>query len=308
MARRQGNQSELTYRQLKDLIVSGQLEPGERLVEAQIAEELGVSRTPVREALRRLLDEHLISRDTTGALTVHRATQREIEDIYTIREVLDGLAARLAARRISETDLLWMTETIETMREAAADESGDVVAANLTFHDVLYGAAGNPRLTRMGQELRDFVRLFSREPLAVASPCGRDRGGARGHPRGPARGGRRPGRGREPRTRAARAREPRAGGAQSPRLTAWGSWIDCTGRTCPARDPGPLHGPDEIRPLHDHSAGARLITGPLTRASPVTAEPATPARCVTQAPARRSSSRCRSAGRTRRPRIPARSR
>lgn len=166
---RTGNQSELTYRQLKDLIVSGQLEPGERLVEAQIAEELGVSRTPVREALRRLLDEHLISRDTTGALTVHRATQREIEDIYTIREVLDGLAARLAARRISETDLLWMTETIETMREAAADESGDVVAANLTFHDVLYGAAGNPRLSRMGQELRDFVRLFSREPLAVAS-------------------------------------------------------------------------------------------------------------------------------------------
>ena len=173
MARRQGragNQSELTYGQLKDLIVSGELEPGARLVEAQIAEELGVSRTPVREALRRLIDEHLVSRDTTGALTVHRATQREIEDIYTIREVLDGLAARLAARRISETDLLWMTETIETMREAAAaEDAGEVVAANLTFHDVLYGAAGNPRLTRMGQELRDFVRLFSREPLAVAA-------------------------------------------------------------------------------------------------------------------------------------------
>jgi DNA-binding GntR family transcriptional regulator len=169
VARRQGNQSELTYRQLKDLIVSGQLEPGERLVEAQIAEELGVSRTPVREALRRLLDEHLISRDTTGALTVHQATQREIEDIYTIREVLDGLAARLAARRISETDLLWMSETIEAMQEAATGEDpGEVVAANLTFHDVLYGAAGNPRLHRMGQELRDFVRLFSREPLAAA--------------------------------------------------------------------------------------------------------------------------------------------
>ena len=158
---RAGNQSELTYRQLKDLIVSGQLEPGARLVEAQIAEDLGVSRTPVREALRRLLDEHLASRDTTGGLTVHRATQREIEDIYTIREVLDGLAARLAARRISETDLLWMTETIEAMQGAASGEDpADVVAANLTFHDVLYGAAGNPRLIRMGQELRDFVRLF----------------------------------------------------------------------------------------------------------------------------------------------------
>ena len=54
---RVGNQSELTYRELKDLIVSGQLPPGTRLVEAQIAEELQVSRTPVREALRRLLDE-----------------------------------------------------------------------------------------------------------------------------------------------------------------------------------------------------------------------------------------------------------
>jgi DNA-binding GntR family transcriptional regulator len=166
---RTGNQSELTYRQLKDLIVSGQLEPGARLVEAQIAEDLGVSRTPVREALRRLIDEHLVSRDTTGGLTVHRATQREIEDIYTIREVLDGLAARLAARRISETHLLWMTETIEAMQQAAAGEDpAEVVAANLTFHDVLYSAAGNPRLHGMGQELRDFVRLLSREPLAAA--------------------------------------------------------------------------------------------------------------------------------------------
>ena len=98
---------------------------------------------------------------------MHQATQREIEDIYTIREALDGLAARLAARRIGETDLLWMTETIEAMQQAPGGGGvGQIVAANLTFHDVLYEAAGNPRLTRLGQELRDFVRLFSREPLA----------------------------------------------------------------------------------------------------------------------------------------------
>jgi DNA-binding GntR family transcriptional regulator len=164
---RPGNQSELTYRELKDLIVSGQLGPSSRLVEAQIARELHVSRTPVRDALRRLLNEQLVSRDSTGALVVHRASQREIEDIYMIREVLDGLAARIVARRIGETELLWMTDTIEAMRVALSrGELGEVIAANIAFHDILYDVAGNPRLQRMGQELRDFVRLFSREPMA----------------------------------------------------------------------------------------------------------------------------------------------
>jgi DNA-binding GntR family transcriptional regulator len=86
-----------------------------------------------------------------------------------IREVLDGLAARLAARRISEPELIRMSETIEAVREAPRRaDPADVVAANLTFHDILYEAAGNRRLVRLGRELRDFVRLLSREPLAAA--------------------------------------------------------------------------------------------------------------------------------------------
>src|SRR5690349_8785340 len=101
-ARRPGNQSELAYQQLKSRIASGDMPPGTRLIEVQLAEELNVSRTPVREAVRRLLTENLVSRDSTGALIVHQPSPLEIDGVYMIRQELDGLAARLAARRVSE--------------------------------------------------------------------------------------------------------------------------------------------------------------------------------------------------------------
>lgn len=164
---RPGNQSEAAYQRLREDIVSGRLAPGTRLVEAQLAKELRVSRTPVREALRRLIAEHLVSRDDSGGLSVHRPTQREIEDIYLIREVLDGLAARLASQRLSDSELAGISQTIERIGSASADgELGEALGANIAFHDILYEATGNERLIRMGRELRDFVRLLSREPFA----------------------------------------------------------------------------------------------------------------------------------------------
>jgi DNA-binding GntR family transcriptional regulator len=164
-----GQHSEFAYDQIKNAILDGQLPPGARLVEAQLATELVISRTPVREALRRLLIDELVSRGPTGVLVVHAPTRREIDDTYAIREALDGLAAWMAAQRISDADLAAARRTVEVIRKCAmAGSVPDVVAANAAFHDSLYLATANSRLIRMGRGLRDFVLLYSREVLGDA--------------------------------------------------------------------------------------------------------------------------------------------
>jgi DNA-binding GntR family transcriptional regulator len=180
------SQSEFAYAELKEGILSGTISPGARLVEVQLANELGVSRTPVREALRRLMTEGFVSRHHTGGLVAHEPSAREIEEIYYIREVLDGLAAYLAAQRLTESELVRIELTAEAHRTAVArfvehettEAVAEMVAANIAFHDLLYEISGNERLMRMSREVRDSVRLFSREAFASAE---RDRDIVREH-------------------------------------------------------------------------------------------------------------------------------
>jgi DNA-binding GntR family transcriptional regulator len=166
-ARRERNQSDYAYGQVRAMITSGEFAPGARLKEAELAERLDISRTPVREALKRLIAEHLVSRDDRGGVAVHVPTPREVDDIYLIREVLEGLAARLAAQRISDAELARLAATVEAIDTAASDgRTDEVVAANVVFHDLLNEATGNERLVKLGQELRDSILLFSREAFA----------------------------------------------------------------------------------------------------------------------------------------------
>jgi DNA-binding GntR family transcriptional regulator len=94
--------SERAYRRLKEMILVGELVPGRRLVELDLAAQFGMSRTPVREALKRLIDGKLILVDPTRMYTVRKAEIAEIEEVYLVREMLDGLAARLATQRIQK--------------------------------------------------------------------------------------------------------------------------------------------------------------------------------------------------------------
>jgi DNA-binding GntR family transcriptional regulator len=161
--------SERVYRALKHRILAGMLEPGTRLVELQLATEFSVSRTPVREALKRLTAEGLIRVDPVRGIVVSDVDARELEEIFVVREVLDGLAARLAAERVSTTDLTKLNLLMDMMRDAARTGQWEgMVQANATFHDVLHQAAGNERLRHLTRNLLDFVRRFSTE--AFASP------------------------------------------------------------------------------------------------------------------------------------------
>jgi DNA-binding GntR family transcriptional regulator len=159
--------SEVVYRRLKEQIISGDLAPGSRLIELTIAADFGVSRTPVREALKRLAAENLVLADPARGIIVHAPDASEIEDVFIVREALDGLAARLAAHRITPSELARLELIVATMQQGVeGDRREQIVVANQRFHDVIYAAAGNPMLARVASDLRDFVRRFSTLPFA----------------------------------------------------------------------------------------------------------------------------------------------
>ena len=159
--------SEVVYRRLKDGIISGTLPPETRLIELSIAADFGVSRTPVREALKRLAAENLVLADPSRGMVVHAPDASEIDDVFVMREALDGLAARLAAHRVTPSELSRLRLIVESMQDAIDnDRRNQIILANQRFHDVIYAAAGNRMLTRVARDLRDYVRRFSTLPFA----------------------------------------------------------------------------------------------------------------------------------------------
>ncbi len=159
--------SERVYRQLRQMILSGELPPGTRLVEIHLGEQFGVSRTPVREALKRLTAEKLVLGDPVRGLVVHSPAPHEVSEVYLVREALESLAVRLAAQRITDDELRQLRVILQSMRDAVAKGRTDlVVSANIAFHDVIYRAAGNDTLFRLAKDLSDFVRRFSAEAFA----------------------------------------------------------------------------------------------------------------------------------------------
>ena len=149
------------------MIISGELPPHTRLVELQFAAEFGVSRTPVREALKRLMADKLVHADPVRGLVVHEPEPHEIQDVYLVREQLEGLATRLAAQRIRPEELQRLRHILDSMHEGLNNGQTEIVVnANMAFHDVIYRAAGNETLQRLVRDLSDFVRRFSTEAFS----------------------------------------------------------------------------------------------------------------------------------------------
>jgi DNA-binding GntR family transcriptional regulator len=161
--------SERVYRQLRQMILSGELPPQTRLVEIHLGAQFGVSRTPVREALKRLTAEKLVLGDPVRGLIVHAPEPHEVSEVYLVRESLESLASRLAAQRITTDELRQLRAILESMRQAVRSGRAElVVSASIAFHDVIYRAAGNETLFRLAKDLSDFVRRFSAEASANA--------------------------------------------------------------------------------------------------------------------------------------------
>jgi DNA-binding GntR family transcriptional regulator len=157
--------------QIKDVIlqriVAGEYPPGARLVETRIAQELGVSQAPVREALRDLEQLGCIVHEPFRGCSVRAFSAEELLEAFPVRAALEALAARLAAERMTEHELLRLAELLGRMRGAARrGDAHDQSQANASFHATIVRAARNATLERQWSFLEPYSRTF----LTVSQP------------------------------------------------------------------------------------------------------------------------------------------
>ena len=152
---------ELVLDAIRSAIMNGTLQPRERLMEIQMAEELGVSRTPIREALRKLELEGFIVMVPRKGAYVSDLSFKDIADVFEIRAALEGLAAGLAAERITEEELERMERLLVEKQEAITqDDISKLVEVDTKFHELMYQASRNVRLGSIISNLREQIQRF----------------------------------------------------------------------------------------------------------------------------------------------------
>lgn len=159
---------DLVLEAIREAIINGSLQPRERLMEIQLAEELGVSRTPVREALRKLELEGFIVMVPRKGAYVSDLSMKDIADVFEIRAALEGLAAALAAERITDEELEEMERLLVEKGEAIKhDDINKLVEVDTKFHETMYKASRNGRLGSIISNLREQIQRFRLTSLSV---------------------------------------------------------------------------------------------------------------------------------------------
>jgi DNA-binding GntR family transcriptional regulator len=144
------------YDRLRSAILSGEMAPGSAVIEAEIATRLGASRTPVREALRRLETEGMLEPRGGRGTVVRELKRDEVACIFEIREALESLAARRASRRMEERDYREIERLVERMRKHV-DDPAEMERLDTAFHDRILAHADGVRLKRMLGDLRSDI-------------------------------------------------------------------------------------------------------------------------------------------------------
>lgn len=150
--------AEQTYTLLRAALASGNLSPGLRVTETELAGRFGVSRTPIRRAIARLEAEGLLNREG-GALAVTRPDHSGVVELYVMREILEGAAARLAAQHASATELAAMEEVVAG-EPAAFSDAPRLAAINQRLHGLMYLAAHNRYLLKSLEQLGATMALL----------------------------------------------------------------------------------------------------------------------------------------------------
>ncbi len=149
------------FEYLKSAIIDQTIEPGARLVESKIADMLGISRTPLREALHKLEREDWIEKIPSGGFQVVTLTKDDIEQTFGIRSVLEAYAARLAAENYQDKDLVPLEKKIREFQACLDKKDSDKLQKiNTEFHDLLYGLSKSPKLIKMINQLRAQISRF----------------------------------------------------------------------------------------------------------------------------------------------------
>jgi DNA-binding GntR family transcriptional regulator len=153
---------------LREAILDGQLAPGAWLREAEVARELQVSRTPIRDAFRILAAEGLVNINANQGAVVSPMTGEDVIELYVMREVLEGLASRLAARRAAQRCLEEFAVLIPEMKRVGeAGEIRQLSRLNFQFHAIVCEAAGNRYLDRSLSQIQNAARRFPDPTLGL---------------------------------------------------------------------------------------------------------------------------------------------
>ena len=145
---------DVVFNTLRQAILTGELQPGERLMEIHLANRLGVSRTPIREAIRKLELEGLVTMIPRRGAEVAQITEKSLQDVLEVRRALDALSVELACERITEAEVEQLKQACETFEKATETRDPRKIAqADVALHDIIVEAARNQRLVQMVNNL-----------------------------------------------------------------------------------------------------------------------------------------------------------
>lgn len=155
---------DVVFNTLRQAILKGELAPGERLMEIQLAEKLGVSRTPIREAIRKLELEGLVLMIPRKGAEVAKISEKSLKDVLEVRRSLEELAIELACQRMSEADLKDLADAEEEFKDAIVSGNAMRIAeTDEGYHDVIYNSTRNTRLVQILNNLREQMYRYRLE-------------------------------------------------------------------------------------------------------------------------------------------------
>ncbi len=152
---------DVVFNTLRQAILTGELKPGERLMEIHLANKLGVSRTPIREAIRKLELEGLVTMIPRRGAEVAQITEKSMNDVLEVRRALDALCVELACERIAEEELLRLKQACDAFEAAVRTKDVKKVAkADVELHDIIVQATGNQRLIQLINNLSEQMYRY----------------------------------------------------------------------------------------------------------------------------------------------------
>lgn len=152
---------DVVFNALRKAILSGDLKPGERLMEKQLAEKMGVSRTPVREAIRKLELEGFVVMVPRKGAQVAEITEKDIQDVLEVRGALEELAVKLACKNMDDKDLRSLKQVMKEFSEASKrDDLDGMIEKDTEFHDIIFRATKNEKLIQIVNNLREQIHRY----------------------------------------------------------------------------------------------------------------------------------------------------
>jgi len=161
---------DVVFNTLRQAILTGELKPGERLMEIRLADKLGVSRTPVREAIHKLELEGLVTLVPRRGAEVAQITEKSMNDVLEVRRALDALCAELACDRITEEGLKALKQACDDFEQCVHKKDIRLIAqADVTLHNIIVQATGNQRLIQLINNLSEQMYRYRFEYIKDSS-------------------------------------------------------------------------------------------------------------------------------------------